>query len=213
MERVAACLGVTIVFDPDPTEHVANIRAPFGPLRKHHPKLSRAKAKINATTADFLGLTISAGGYSPNSDKVAALTKMFMPTHKKQVRSLLVVINYYGTSLPNASKRPRPINALLKQGAIFDFTPDMKVTVRTILHKLEGPPIIVYPDRDAVADNSRPFRLYCDASLNGFGATLKQEQSDGSARPIIYISRTPLDSERSGTPLDLEAGSIVYAIK
>ena len=46
---------------------------------------------------------------------------------------------------------------------------------------------MVYPDWDAFADNSR------DASLDGFGATLEQEQPDGSVRPILYISRAILD--------------------
>ena len=32
-------------------------------------------------------------------------------------------------------------------------------------------------------------------------------------RPIAYISRSTLDSERHWTPLDLEAGNIVWAIK
>ena len=136
-----------------------------------------------------------------------------MPTNKKQVRSLLGGINYYGKFLANLSRRLHPINALLKQGATFNFTPAMETTVRDILRELAKPPILVYPDWDAVADNSRPFRLYCDASLDGFGATLEQEQPDGSVRPILYISRATLDSERSWTPLDLEAGSIVWAIK
>ena len=89
----------------------------------------------------------------------------------------------------------------------------MEATIRAILLELTEPPILVYPDWDAVADDSRPFRLYCDASIDRFGATLGQEQPDGSVRPIIYISRATLDSERSWTPLDLEAGSIVWAIK
>ena len=94
LERVATYLDDIIVFDPDPTDHVANTRAIFGRLLKHHLNLSPLKAKIGATTADFWGHTISAGGYSPNSDKVAALTRMPMPTDKKQVRSLLGGINY-----------------------------------------------------------------------------------------------------------------------
>ena len=213
LERVAAYLDDIIVFDPTPSDHTTNIRALFARLRRHNLKLSPAKAKIGATTADFLGHTITAGGFSPNSDKVAALVKMPMPKNKKQVRSLLGGINYYGKFLPNLSRRLRPINALLKQGAAFDFTSAMETTVRDILRDLTKPPILVYPDWDAVADNSRPFRLYCDASLDGFGATLEQEQPDGSVRPLIYVSRATLDSERSWTPLDLEAGSIVWAIK
>ena len=85
LERVAAWLDDIIVFDPDPTYHVDNIRALLGLLRKHHLNRSPAKAIICATTADFLGHTISAGSFSSNPDKVAALTKRPMPTDKKHV--------------------------------------------------------------------------------------------------------------------------------
>ena len=177
LERVAAYLDDIIFFDRTPTDHTANIRALFERVRRHRLKRSPAKAKIDAITADFLGHTINASGFSPNSDKVAALTKMPMP-NKKQARSLLGGINYYGKFLANLSRRLHPINALL--GATFNFTPAMETPVRDILRELAKPPTLVYPDWDAVADNSRPFRLYCDASLDGFGATLEQEQPDGS---------------------------------
>ena len=52
----------------------------------------------------------------------------------------------------------------------------------------------------------------CDASVDGFGATFEQEQKDGAIRPIVFISRATLESERHWTPLDLEAGSIAWSI-
>ena len=63
------------------------------------------------------------------------------------------------------------------------------IAVPTALYHLAAPPILVFPDWDAVADGSRPFRVYCDACIDGFGAALEQEQLDGSVRPIAYISR------------------------
>ena len=202
-----------IVFDPDPTDHVTSYRALFGPLRKHHLKLSPAKDKIGTFTADFLGHTMSAGGYSSNSDKVATLTRISMPTDTKQVRSLLGGINYYGKFLPNISRRLRPINALLKQGANFDFTPAMEPTVRAILprtcrttdpcllrlgrgrRKLQPVPPLL---------RRQPRRLRSDP-----GARTTRRLSP----PHPYISRATLDSEHSWTPLDLEAGRIIRAIK
>ena len=71
LERVAAYLDDIIAFDPNPFARTAKILARFERLRKHHLKLSPAKAKIGATTA---------GGFDPNSDKVAALAKMPIPT-------------------------------------------------------------------------------------------------------------------------------------
>ena len=79
--------------------------------------------------------------------------------------------------------------------------------------ELATPPILVFPNWDAVADGSRPFHVYCDACIDGFGAALEQEQGDGSIKPIAYISRDTLDSEKHWTPIYLEAGSIVRALK
>jgi len=41
----------------------------------------------------------------------------------------------------------------------------------------------------------------------------KNKQTDGTAKPIVYISRATLDAERNWTASDLEAASIVWAIK
>ena len=40
----------------------------------------------------------------------------------------------------------------------------MEALVRTPLKELSAPPVLVYPDWDAVADNSRPFILYYDVT-------------------------------------------------
>ena len=89
----------------------------------------------------------------------------------------------------------------------------MEVIVREILAELAAPPVLVFPEWDDVADGFRPFQVYCDVCIGGFGAALEQEQPDGSVRPVAYISRATLDSERHWIPPDLEAGSTVWAIK
>ena len=100
LECISAYLDDTIVFDPDPTDHVANIRALFGRLVSTTSTFSLQGQYRRHIPPTSWG-TLSAGGYSPNSDKVAALIKMPMPTDKKEVRSLLGGINYYGKFLLN----------------------------------------------------------------------------------------------------------------
>ena len=172
IERVAAYVDDIIVSDPDPAAHTVSIRAMFKNLRKNNLKLSPAKGKISTTKADFLRHTISPDGVSPNADKVAAITMMPMSKSVKQIRALLGGIGCYRKFLENLSTQLRPITALFKQGDKFLFIPAMEAVVRQILRKLATPPILILPDGDAVADNSRPFRLYCDARCDGFGATL-----------------------------------------
>ena len=54
---------------------------------------------------------------------------------------------------------------------------------------------------------------YYDSWIGGVGAALEQEHPNGSVRPISYIGRANLDSERHWTPRDFEAGSLVLATK
>ena len=85
--------------------------------------------------------------------------------------------------------------------------------VARIPAELATPLILVFPNWDAVTDGPRPFHVYCDAYIDGFGAAPEQEQADGSTKPIAHISRDTLYSERHWTLLDLEVGSIVGALK
>ena len=61
------------------------------------------------------------------------------------------------------------------------FTQTAEAIVHDMLAGLADPPVLVFPDQDAVEDGSRPFRMYYDASIEGFGSTLEQEQPDGSS--------------------------------
>ena len=102
---------------------------------------------------------------------------------------------------------------LLKEDVPFSFNAEMEAVVREILKVLTKPPVLVYPDFEAAQNGSRKFRLYCDASAAGFGATLEQPQKDNSVRPIVYLSRTVLPNEQGWAPIEKEAGCIVWAIK
>ncbi|CAB1101076.1 unnamed protein product [Ectocarpus sp. CCAP 1310/34] len=209
-----ACLsGHVICFDEEPLGHVLNLIEFFKRLRQYNLKLSPGKARVGATHANFLDHTISPAGVSPDGVKVRALTHMPPPTNVKQLRSLLDRLSYYRKFLKNLATKVRPLNSLLKQGVPFQYTPGMVKVVKTLLGELARPPILVFPDWTAIEDNSRPLRLCSDACIDGFGASLEQEQLDGSVRPIVYISRATLPAERNWTVLDLEAGGIVWAIK
>ena len=93
------------------------------------------------------------------------------------------------------------------------YTDKMTALVKALLATLSKSPTLVFPDWDAVADGSRPLRLCSDACIDGFGACLEQEQLDKSVKPIVYISRATIPSERNRTALDLEAGGIIWVLK
>ena len=213
LDNTRMYLDVAIGSDDWYIHHVATLATFFARLRLHKLKLFPDKSRIGAARVDFLGHVISADDVRPNDDRVAALTRMPMPADITQLRSLLGGLSYYRKFLPNMARRIRPITALLKKDVAFDFTSTMEDAVRALLAELAAPPILVFSDWDAVIDTSRPFRLHCDARTAGLGATLEQEKSDGSIRPIVYISRTTLDNEQNWAPTELEVGCVVWSIR
>lgn len=68
-------------------------------------------------------------------------------------------------------------------------------------------PVLSYPRFD------QPFVLHTDASGQGLGAVLEQEQEDGQLHPIAYASRTLSPTEARYGITDLEALALVWAAK
>ena len=116
---------------------------------------------------------ISADGVRPNDDRVAALTRMSMPTDIKQLRSLLGGLRYYRKFLPNMARRIRPITTLLKKGVAFEFTSTMEDTVRALLAELAAPPIL--------------------SSRTGMRSTTRLGPSASIATPAPLVSEPPSD--------------------
>ena len=125
LDNIRMYLDDAIGSDDCPIHHVATLATFSARLRLHKLKLSRDKSRIGAARVDFLGHIISADGVHPNDDRIAALTRMPMPTDIKQLRSLFGDLSYYRKFLSNMARHIRPIAALLKKGVAFDFTSAM----------------------------------------------------------------------------------------
>ena len=68
-------------------------------------------------------------------------------------------------------------------------------------------PLLVFPNL------SKHFRLETDASGEGLGAVLAQEQDDGSVKPIAFASRTLQSHERNYGVTEMEALGVVWAVQ
>ena len=208
MQQVTADLAhfVTIDIDDvlvrsnDESSIVDYIERFLKALTRHNRKISPSKSEIGAQEISFLGHTISPRGVKPDTKKFDALRKLPMPNNVPELRSLPGGLSYYRKFLPNLSRRLQPITRLLKKDVQFSFDPEMETVVRDILKVLTKSPVPVYADFEAARNGSRKFRLYCDASAAGFGATLEQPQKNNTARPIVYLSRTVL-------PIELRVGA------
>ena len=104
LDNIRMYLDDAIGSDDCPLHHVTTLTAFFARLRLHQLKLSPDKSRIGAARVDFLGHIISQDGVRPNDDRVAALTRMPMPTDIKQLPCLIILklsIHPQGEELSN----------------------------------------------------------------------------------------------------------------
>ena len=107
VDNIRMYLDAAFGSDDCPIHHVATLATFFARLRLPKLKLSPDKSRIGAARVDVLGHVISADDVRPNDDRVAALTRMPMPTDITQLRSLLGGLSYYRKFLPNMARRIR----------------------------------------------------------------------------------------------------------
>nr|GEV16142.1 putative reverse transcriptase domain-containing protein [Tanacetum cinerariifolium] len=100
------------------------------------------------------------------------------------------------------SKIAKSMTKLTQKGIKFDWGEKEENAFQLIKQKLYSAPIMALPE------GSEDFMVYCDASHKGLGAVLMQRE-----KVIAYASRQLKIHEKNYTTLDLELGSIVFALK
>lgn len=142
-------------------------------------------------------------GVSTDPDKVAAVKEWSRPVHLAELRSFLGFASYYCRFIDGFAKLARPLHELvtrLSGSARKGKTPRLPLasvldaecenSFQTLKTKLVTAPVLAY------ADFRKPFVLEIDASHQGLGAVLSQEQG-GKLRPIAYASRGLRRTERN----------------
>ena len=73
----------------------------------------------SATELKFYGNLITNKGLQPDPLKIAAIANMEVPTSKKELETILRMVNYLSKFLPNLAEVTYSLRSLLKEGAEF----------------------------------------------------------------------------------------------
>ena len=128
---------------------------------------------------------------------------------------------YYRKFVQNYAKVARPLHGLLvgvprkgkggkktvKWGPapVWKWTHECQEAFEELIRRLTSPPVLAF------ADFAQPFIVHTDASLDGLGAILYQEQA-GHKRVIAYASRGLSGSERRYPVHKLEFLALKWAV-
>ncbi|WVZ60327.1 hypothetical protein U9M48_010370 [Paspalum notatum var. saurae] len=109
---------------------------------------------------------------------------------------------YYRRFIENFSKIAKPMIELLKDKVSFEWNDKREKSFQCPKDKLTTTPVLTLPDLQ------KNFVVYCDASRQGLGCVLMQDN-----RVVSYASRQLRAHEENYPTHDLELAAVVHALK
>ena len=185
------------------TEHLENLQRVFLRLKDAGLTLKPKKCHFMRRKVEYLGHIVSGEKVAPDPSKVAVVENFLIPTDVKVLCSFLGLAAYYRKFVPNFSKQAHPLFQLTRQDTKFHWSDICQNAFKKLL---TASPILAFPNF------THEFLLETDASGNGLGAVLAQQQEDGQVRPIAYASRTLQGSEKNYGISEMEALAVVWLL-
>ena len=111
-----------IVYGKTRDEHDTNLEKCLQRLSEKGLKLSKPKCKFLTRTLSFFGQIFSDAGIRPDLKRVKDPQDAPVPTNVHEVRSFFGMVNYSSKYIPNFATTTKPLRALTKKNALFDWT-------------------------------------------------------------------------------------------
>lgn len=85
-------------------------------------KFNPDKIQYYENEVKYLGLLFSKNGMRPDNDRITAIKELAIPNNKKQLQSILGIINYVRQFIPNLAELSSPLRELLKNKTLWQWT-------------------------------------------------------------------------------------------
>lgn len=197
-----------LVYSKSWEEHMKTLELFLQSVRQSNLTLKPSKSCLGFGRLEYLGHIVGQGNICTDPKKVEKVVQADRPTTKKEVRSFLGLVGFYGKFIPNFSDLAYPLTSLTKKGQ-----PDKLVwkeeherSFQSLKDALVREPVLRLPDL------SKPMILQTDASATGVGAVLLQEH-EGVAFPVAYGGKKLLPREQRYSTIERECLAIVFGLK
>lgn len=196
-----------VIFSNDFEDHINHLDIVFKRIGSAGLTIKPSKCVIGEEEITLLGHIIGKGMLKPVQDKLVTISNFPILTRKKDIRSFLGLINYYGKFCARLAEKCAPFTDLL-QGSQNDkivWTDQLQKAFDDIKTALNMPIILHIPQKDV------PFIVYTDASDIGMGAALVQLKN-ATEVPIRLINKKFNHCEKRYATIEKECYAIVWSI-
>lgn len=203
--HVFAYLDDIVIVTETYEEHIKILSDVLKRLRQANLVPNWTKCHFARQRLVYLGHLIDKDGLHTDPDRIAAVSNLTPPTTVKQLRRFLGLSSWYRRFIKNASSLSAPLNKLLKKGAKWEWGEPQQQAFENLKHQMTHSPILACPDW------TKTFKLQTDASLEGLGLVLTQEDGTNE-RVIAYASKTLNKAEKNYSATELECLAVKWGI-
>ena len=187
---------------PNHKDHNIALTQLLKTARECNVHLNYDKLQYKRTEVDFFGKTYTIDGRKPLQSKVKVIKEMPPPQSKKQVQSLIGMINYLSKFSACLSELAEPIHELAKERVPFNWGPEHNEAFSLIKKELTAAPILAY------YNPKKPMVLQTDASCKGLGACLLQNE-----KPVYFASKALTEMQKGYVAIELESLVVAWAME
>ncbi|KAM6892521.1 retrovirus-related Pol polyprotein from transposon 412, partial [Xenentodon cancila] len=209
-------LDDVIVFSSTVDEHLKRLELVLDRFEKESLKIKLGKCHFLKQQVDYLGHVVSAAGVATDPKKIAAVAEWVPPRTASELRTFLGFASYYRRFVEGFAQLAAPLHRTIaevsgkkcrqrRESLSEVWTHQCEDAFQRLKEKLISSPVLAYANFDL------PFILEVDASHEGLGAVLSQEQ-EGKIRPIAYASRSLHQAERNYSSMKLEFLAMKWAM-
>lgn len=181
-------------------EHDETLIAVLERAKEKSVRFNEKKLQVAKDTVKYLGHIFSPNEIKPDPDRLEAINQMQGPKNKRDLQTLLGVLNFMRTFIPNLSDKTAPLRELIKNNVLFNWTDLHSKILDEIKTEIMNSTILV------PFDTTKDIVIQCDASQYGLGCCLLQD-----GKPISFASRSLTTAEQNYAQIEKEMLSIIFA--
>ncbi|XP_062112689.1 uncharacterized mitochondrial protein AtMg00860-like [Humulus lupulus] len=174
-------------------KHEEHMRLALKRLQEHQLYAKIEKCGLWLENVGFLGHIVSKEGVAVDPAKIEAIRDWLQPKNVAKFKSFFGLVGYYRKFVEGFSKIVAPLTNLTRKNHKYTWTEKCEENFQTMKNKLILAPVLCVPIEEG------KFVVYCDASKNGLGCVLMQDD-----KVVAYASRQLKEYEQRYPTHDFE---------
>ena len=194
-----------VIYDSDVTQHASHVREFLQRCAEKKITLDLDKCKFCESSVTFAGFQLSATCYQVDHTIIDAISKFPTPANCTDLRSFFGLVNQLSASTNTISTLLTPLHPLLSTKNNFQWSATHTQAFQTAKESLTDAPVLSF------FDMNKPTKLCTDASRQGFGFILQQQDNSGTWSLIQAGSLFLTDAESRYAIIQLEMLAVAWA--